>query len=91
MHSGNISLGSSFVVIFVLFSGDVDAAISRCLLAVPKPSMQFKLFTVVGKACSKAADKECWRILYNMLGAEAMLACIAATQHRIISPLCVAF
>ena len=73
------------------FPGDVDAAISRCLLAVSKPTMQFKLFTVVGKVCSEAAEKECWRILYNMWGAEAVLACIAATQHRIIPPLCVLF
>ena len=54
-------------------------------------TMQFKLLTIVGKACSKAAEKECWRILCNMQGAEAVLACIAATQHRILPPLCVAY
>ena len=82
MHGGNISLGSSFAVFLFYFPCDMDAAISRCLLAVPRPTMQFKLFTVVGKVFSKAAEKECWRILYNTWGAEAVLSCIAATQHR---------
>ena len=79
MHGGNISLGSSFLVILCYFPGDVDAAINLGLLAVPKSSMQFKLFTAVCKACSKAAEKECLRIVYNMWEAEAVLACIAAT------------
>ena len=91
MRGGKTSLGSSFVVLFLFyFPDDVDAAISQCPLEVPKPTMQFRLFTVVAKAYSKAAEKECWRILYNMREAEAVLACIAATQHRPISPLCVA-
>ena len=60
----------------------MDATISQYVLAVSKPTMQFKLFTVVGKAWSEAAEKECWRILYNTWGAEAMLAGIAATQRR---------
>ena len=81
MRGGTISLGSSFVVFLFYFPGDMDDAISRFLLAVPKRTMKFKLFTVDGKACSEAMEKECWRILYNMWG-EAVLACIAATQHR---------
>ena len=56
------------------------------LSSFQKLSIQFKLFTVVGKVCSKGVDKECWRILYNVWGAEAMMACIAATQHRIMAP-----
>ena len=35
-----------------------------------KLSIQVKLPTVAGKVCSKAAEKEYWRILYNVWGAE---------------------
>ena len=88
MRGGNIFLGSSFVVFFVYIPGDMDAAISQCLLAVPKPTMQFKLLTVVGKACSEAVEKECWRIQYNT-GEQKQ--CWHALLPPIIPPLCVAF
>ena len=48
-----LSLESSFVVFLFYFPGDMHAAISCYFLAV------VKLFTVVGKACSEAAEKEC--------------------------------
>ena len=59
MRGGNIFLGLSFIVFLFYYPVDMDAAISRYHLAVPKPTMQLKLFTVVGKACSEAAEKEC--------------------------------
>ena len=76
------------------FVGDVDAALSQCLLAVQKPTMLFKLFThnytctVVGKVCSREGMLED-SVQYR--GAEEVLACIAATQYRILPTLCVAF
>ena len=88
MSGGNILLGSSFAENFALFCRCLGAADSRCPLAVSKIDYAVQTaYTVVGKA----AGKECWRILYNMRGAEIVLACIAATQHRITPTLCVAF
>ena len=92
MHGGNISRRSSFVVIFVYFPGYMDAVISQCLLAASKT-----FYTVQTVYC-------CWQGVQqsnreeNPGGfcimcreTEAVMACIVATQHRIIPPLYVAF
>ena len=68
------------------FAGIVDTAINRCLIAVATTAVWFKPLAMVGEICGRATNKECWRTQYHTWGAEAVMACITATHHWIITP-----